>query len=512
MITGIPLIMDGRFGSKMSSFLNMVNSASVTYSGSEILLDGKPTDNSEIRFNYSISVNKFKSTLTNIYSATVIELQESLDNIYNKHDKLYLITLLVTELESYRSLLVKDPDGIMKHKVFRFSNISQDDKFQTTVIDESNFQEFYQWMDFYITKMSSFLQQLKDITEKTNQADFSFPVSMLPDPNASSKEKPMEYLDFLFLRNGINHLRGQFVPTDEELANYPMNYDPVNEIITDNYQDNETGEWTVSTRDFKSFFTKRIYKELIISRKLIADHVDSLPDEFSIRLYIKLTLSSLKYMLSAVDRNPVFKNFENSKQIINALINFVKERYEDFLMNDQDPIKYTKQLHPENISVLSEQTKPLVSGGGITTFKWNFNTYERPSTLLWQHLKVFKFIDESTDLVVFVNAFNGSYQEKPLKIRWTLKGKNQKVNKLQLFYLLNELSSKGLIEETKLNSALLKKIGFIFCDAEGGFLNNLENSYSDFLKQDNNKTTDKKNIDNIINILKDSQSKDKLAG
>ena len=47
MIFGEKISFDGRFGIYMGGFLSSLNSASVTYKGSDIEIDGEKTDNSE---------------------------------------------------------------------------------------------------------------------------------------------------------------------------------------------------------------------------------------------------------------------------------------------------------------------------------------------------------------------------------------------------------------------------------------------------------------------------------
>lgn len=139
----------------------------------------------------------------------------------------------------------------------------------------------------------------------------------------------------------------------------------------------------------------------------------------------------------------------------------------------------------------------------IKTFKWKSNSDIQHSTILWQKLKDENFIASSTELKDFHKAFKGLTNEQPLGISWTAKGKNKHINKHLLFYLLDKLTKKNLIDITKGNKPLFEKINFVFCKENGSQILNLDVSHSTFLNKNKNKdvTFEEEIIDDIIDIL-----------
>jgi hypothetical protein len=93
------------------------------------------------------------------------------------------------------------------------------------VITEIDFQEYYKWMDRYLKKMLSFLINLKEITEQTNQSDFFLPQSMLPDQNKSTEKNPLEYFEYLFKRQGLIQLKQDFIPSADYCDLQEIYYD-----------------------------------------------------------------------------------------------------------------------------------------------------------------------------------------------------------------------------------------------------------------------------------------------
>jgi len=91
MIFGEPVRFDGRFGDQMGQFLGLLNYASVTYKGSEIEINGKITDNSEVRFNNSSSSNEYHKSLDYRFENAINELEVTLFETYPKPEKLSLM-------------------------------------------------------------------------------------------------------------------------------------------------------------------------------------------------------------------------------------------------------------------------------------------------------------------------------------------------------------------------------------------------------------------------------------
>jgi len=140
----------------------------------------------------------------------------------------------------------------------------------------------------------------------------------------------------------------------------------------------------------------------------------------------------------------------------------------------------------------------------VQTFNWTRLPCEKYSLILFEQLKSVGFIANDTDINIFNNAFNGSWQKKPLAIKWIDLVKNKKyTNKHSLFYLLNELAAKNLIHEDTDNPTFLRKIKFIFYDKNGKELKNLKvsNSTSAKLPNKKNKSKSISSIDKIIDLL-----------
>lgn len=507
MIFGTPIKFNGRFGNNMGEFLNKVNSASVTYKGSAIEIDNKTTDNSEIRFNFSLSITNYRSLLNKYYDNSISELEGTLSETYNKFDKLFLIVQLIAEVESFSGLLTKATDGEYSHKLFEFYNLSEDKKEKVKIYTETNFQEYYKWMEHYLKKMLSFLINLKEITEKTDQTDFVLPPLMLINENTSTKENPLTYFEYLFTRQGFFQLKQSFIPSEEDCYRDDLYYNSSTETITHQYQDYETGEWEESTTIFKDFYFKRLTSEFLISRKNIDDHICDLKDETSIIFFLKLTLSKLKYILISINRNNEAKKYEDSKRPINGLIKFIYEKYAVFVPQEMlgekvkdDSVENNKPLIPQQ-NYLSPPKKT------VTTFKWNSKSDMALSTALWQSLKDAAIISKSTALDVFHKAFNGSTPDNPLRIHWTAIGKNTLINKCLMFYLLDKLAEKNLIEENTDNRTFISTIGFVFCNSDGELLHNLKQSNSSASKKRKTKTTDENKIDAIILTLEQIAAK-----
>lgn len=501
MIFGEPIRFDGRFGENMGQFLGLINSASATYKGSQIEINGKITDNSETRFNLNSSILYYRTSLIRGYENSLRELENTLSETYNKFDKLFLIVQIITEVESFNGLLTKTSDGVYLHKLFEFINLSEDKIEKEKIYTETNFQEYYKWMDHYLKKTLSFLINLKEITEKTNQTDFVLPKSMLLDKNTSTKSNPLEYFEYLFNRQGFFYLKQSFIPSEEDCLQGDAYYNHETETITYHYQDNETGEWEESESKFTDYYYKRLYSEYQISQKKTDEHICDLKDEASVTFFIKLTLSKLKYLKISIDRNNDAKKYEDSKRPINGLINFIHEKYADFIPKDMlgDTVKVDSL--DSNKSIIPQQNLLPSPKKTVTTFKWNSKSDMALSTALWQSLKDAKIISKSTELDVFHKAFNGSIPDNPLRIHWTAIGKNKLINKCLIFYLLDKLAEKNLIEENTDNPTFISTLGFVFCNSKGELLLNLNVSNSSSSKKRKTKTPDEIKIDEIIVAL-----------
>jgi hypothetical protein len=437
------------------------------------------------------------------YNSSCDEVERTIDDIYIKTEKLALLARMVVEIESCQRLL-KYESGIYTHKRYSFSNISKDHTYKATQLDETGFQEFYFWMEHYLQKMHGFLTQLKRSTEGIAQSEFRLPSSSQPDPNASSIIKPFAFFDYLFQRNGISQLRRNFIPTEEDYDYHPyMHYDPKTEILTTQEQDGETGEWEEYKQSFRDKLFNRIYREFLNSRQLFDEHIDSLKTLDEINLFVRLSVGRIKYLLSTLDKSPDAKKYDFLPRPLKGLIKYLYERYEGFCPPKDDMVN---DLLAKNNDAQLQQA-PLSKAlppahRGVQTFRCLKKTEEGFALLLHSQLNENCLIDSNTDLQTLRNAFNGSRQDNPLRIRWIDKGKNKQVNKQTLLYLLNELAAAGLIAEDTDNKTFLKRVHFIFADGAGEPLQNLEESNASSGKFKKAKTSAKRAIDAMISDLK----------
>lgn len=433
-----PVRFDIRFGENMGHFLASIHNASATYSGSEIEIDGVITDNSEIRFNNSLSSNEYRKTLASRYENAINKLEVTLIETYPKYEKLSLIIKIICEIDSFKSL-IKKTNGSFTHKNFQISNNSSNKKYQEIIIDESAFQEYYFWMNHYLKKISKFLKNHKKSVECTSQVDFPLPPSMIIDKNTSTIEKPIANFEYLFQRNGFSILRKKFMPTDADYENGEMEYDPVTETRTYSYQDNETGEWGESKWVFKDFYNKSLTTEFQISCKNIDEHLCELKKGSEIKLFIKLTLSKLNYLLSVIKRNEDINKYDDSNNSINAVIRFIYKKYSDFIPKKMNEDK--AELGTLKIGTNLQKALPppqanetnVIPLPEINDSKTNDKTINNTSSLfyfkkmagaskkrniksLFDLLEKEKHID-SDSKKDFINAFTGT---PPInKIKWT---------------------------------------------------------------------------------------------
>ena len=459
MIFGEPVRFDGRFGDQMGQFLGLINNASVTYKGSEIEINEEITDNSEVRFNNSLSSNEYHKSLDYRYENAINELEVTLFETYPKSEKLSLIIKIICEVDSFKSFLKKTKGGF-RHIIFQFSNKSPEKKYQENTIDENALQDYYFWMSLYLKKISEFLKQHKKSIESTSQIDFPLPPSMISDRNTSTIEKPIANFEHLFQGNGFYILRKNFMPTDEDYENGEMEYDPITETRTYSYQDNETGEWEESKWVFKEYYNKSLNTEFRISCKNIDEHLCELKNGSEVKHFIKLTLSKLNYLLTAIKRNEDIKKYDDSNNSINAIIRFIYKKYSDFIPKKM--IEEKAKLSTLEIGAKSQKALPfaLTTETGIllpenSRNKSNDTIIDSTSEtvcfkkmvgaskiknikLLFKALEIAKYIDKDSKND-FIKAFTGA---PPIaKIKWTgLYG--------DLKTLINYCMEKGFITKT----------------------------------------------------------------
>jgi hypothetical protein len=289
---------DGKFDPEMGNFLGSFSSVIVTCKDSISLL------------NTSTTTNEFKSSMNDEFENAKEELKETLTKTALKVDKLDLLTDIICKVNSIGRSLVKST--IQK-------NYSQDD---------------YNWMVEFLEKMKDFLENQQKDVRSTSQDDFPTPLFMMPDENASTKQKPLRYFNFLFNKNGISQLRNNFIQYYEsnEFAN--STYNKETETITHNHYDSETGEWSMSYQTFNAEFSNSLQSEFFISRKHIDDYIDEQKEESAVTFFINRTLSDLNLLLEKIDTNEDALKYKDSTRPVISLIKHIHEEYPDFI-NDK---------------------------------------------------------------------------------------------------------------------------------------------------------------------------------
>ena len=389
---------DGKFDPEMGIFLGSFSSIIQTSS------------DSSTRFNNSESPSELKSLLNNEFESAKAELIETLLNTYLKLDKLDLLSEIAIEIKTLKRLMVNNP------------------------IDESYSQEDCNCLKEVLEKMNDFIEGQKQIFESTNQNDYPVPYYMIPDKEASSFEKPLHYFEYLFNRNGIEHLRNNFIQyySSDDYADYT--YDKETETVTHNHYDIETGEWSETFSDFKSFFDERLETEYYISKKLIDDYVDEQKEEAVVVFFIKRTLDKLNSLLSKIADSAEALKYNNSKRPINALIQHIHKKHKIFVDDKKIAIK--------NITEIHKSFKLIGTQAAIKNKATDLHT----SLLINNYVT----LECKKD---FIKIFTGQQPEN--KVVW-----NGRKGELKLF--INLLSEKGKIEDCKSNKWIITADNFKF--------------------------------------------------
>lgn len=423
----------------------------------------KISNESTSRFNNSGSSNELKSLLNNEFENAKTELIETLSNTYLKIDKLNLLSEIANEIKSIKRLM---------------ENYNKED-----------------YICFYevLEKMNDYIDGQMQVLGSTNQSDYPIPYYMIPDKEASSIEKPLNYFEYLFSRNGIEHLRNNFIQYYSSDDYADSTYNVETETVTHNHYDIETGEWSETHSDFDGVFSQQLEPEYYISRKLIDNYVDEQKKETVIVFFIKRTLDKLNLLLSKIADKPETIKYKESRKPIEALIRHIHNYHSLYVPQEMIPKVI---VHEEMKSNLEQHTTKKMH-----SFKWKSEANLYQVIYLWDKLKENGFINTNTEMTVFQKAFDGSILEAPLQIEWIALGKNNSSNKISLLYLINSLIDAKLVIDDLTNVNYLNTIEQIFCDSNKQQFKNLQVSNSSDLKNPT-KTKQKKEIAAIIYDLK----------
>ncbi len=508
MIKGIYRSLGYGFPDDFRDFMSLVNRASVTFKDAEIDTeepydeDKKEFDErpgTDIRFNLMRGALAYKRLLDTAYERGSAGVEEELAEVFYKSEKLTLLARYITHIESCQMLLTKNADKY-QHRLFSFSNLSKDSAQKTVNLGQEDFQEYFFWMDHYLIKMHSLLIHLQSSTQRTAQEEFAKPSNIAPRPDVSSIENPISFFWDIVERNGVRKLRNRFKPSEDDYHYYPdVSYNEETEIKTINEQDNETGEWETNIKAFSEEYLQKVYTEFNKTRNYIDLKIDTCKTTDEVRLSISLLTARLRYLLSKIPENKDAAKYNTTERSIKGLLRFVYEKYGGFAPPEDETIKAILDKKDQTQEPPRQLLAPV--NNGVQVFSLMGGNADRFAILLHKGLIDARLIDPQTEVFKIRNAFDGTFQEHPLKIRWIDKGRNQQINKKTLIYLLDELAKAKLISEDGDNPAFLQRIGFVFADAAGDAIRNLKES-SATKRGKKTVSASIKAIDDLIVLLK----------
>ena len=300
---------DGKFDPEMGIFLGSFSSIIQTLSGSST------------KFKNSGITTEIKTSLSKEFENAKTELIGSLLNTYLKLDKLNLLSEIAIEIKSLKRLSVN------YH------------------IDKSYSPEDCNFIYEMLEKMNDFIKGQTQILESTNQSDYPTPYYMIPDKESSNFEKPLNYFEFLFNRNGIENLRNYYIKyysSDE----YPdSTYNLETETFTHNHYDIVTGEWSETSSDFNIIFQQKLRAEFKNSKELIDDYIDKQIDEASIVLFIKKILNKLNLLLLKIADNSETFKYNDCEKPIDALIQHIYKKHKIFISSGKIAVQNSSKSH-----------------------------------------------------------------------------------------------------------------------------------------------------------------------
>jgi len=481
---------DDRYGIHMNAFFNLVNSASITY---DELQEENTFDEIQekiasdkldlksfrqvIHFNSSNSPKEYGEILNKNYNRATNEFGISLTEIINKQDRLILVTSIVVEVKSFKGFLKKTKSRDYSHALFDSSNLSPKIKNYKEFIDESSYQDYYYWMNFYLKKISDYLEnQKKDIRSMSQDDLIKYP-SSIQNNNVSSKEKPFVYFEYLFTRNGLDHLLYDFITPHANVQYNSINYDPITGILKESYVDTVTGDLINFDSTFQDYYLKYLVKEYNNSIKLIDQYIDDQEQESFVLFYLKKNYNKLNSLLKIINSNNAINKHEDSPKPIKGLIRHIEEKTKNY--NESPGLDLVKISSEKNI-------KKYTSKVSKTSFG-----YKALETIKLQN--VLQSLTLNIDLIT--DSILAKEELLELLCSKNFLSKNYRINitceTTQFAYIIKEL--KPYFKD--LNPKMIETSNCFY--SKKGILIKAQNMYSNNV--DN--TKGKQSIDNIIKQL-----------
>lgn len=342
-------------------FLKLLNNATFKYEG-EVKKEGYSKH--DIYYDIMFNIEDFSKYTSSDYNSFISKLELILRDTFYKYEKLFMVTCLISEVESSKNKLSINTDGFYTHEHFRFVN-EKEEQIKTSInIELEYLQEYYNQLNFYLEKTMSFLINLKDVTVKTNQNEFPLPVSMVSKANESTKKKPLEYFEYIFCKIGFLKFKQSFIPSDFEQLNFNESYDDKNEIIS-YFSFDENNKYKLdSSVSISKLVSDRLTIEYFKSRNLIDENIYNLVEESEIRLFLKLTIARLEYIHKSINEKKENKELVNYPEISNEILLIVKyiiEKYKSFVEKNAVSVDFSKAIERAYPEQKSEETEENVS-------------------------------------------------------------------------------------------------------------------------------------------------------
>lgn len=280
--------------------------------------------------------------------------------------------------------------------------------------------------------------------------------------DSSTKQRPLEYFEYLYTRDGIKELHLWFLRTySQYYDNDLIDYDPETETIEQWNLELVNGECVnvdYST-SFKEIFLNATKEQFRISRKLINSRVDELLKKDEKIEFLTNIQETLIWFKKVINRDRNLNKYSFAALPINNLTNFIKERFPGYILENSS---FFTDKH-EEVYTNSKNDKLLNNSEIISnTFKW----IRDPAVLklLYTELIRLEFIPDTTEFSLFENSFSGSNTEPQKKIQWLPKARNKNGNNKLLFFLINQLIKNNFLHPIHNKVPLYKILGFVFSD------------------------------------------------
>jgi len=316
-------------------------------------------------------------------------------------------------------------------------------------------------------------------------------------PTASQKN-PFAFFEFILSnKHGINSLKKEFFPSQEDLEYYghKLSYNDSTEekvLVTFN---NISGEEEIEVYKFRDVLYERIKEEYSRCISIIDEEILVIQDNGRIGVYINVIFARLNYLRNKLKiLSDVFIKYPELNKFPDALESLLKEKYSPYV------IENTLQVESDNIEIKSISKKITATLTNPGVFKWVKGDPNELNKKLYAFLSENRMIDSTIDAISM--AFSGNDNGYPLKIKWIDNTKsNASVNKITLLYMFQKLSINGMIDCDFESKQMMSKLTYIFVDRNGQTLQNLNQSKAYLKSKKTNstkKTWSKKLIDQFM--------------